>query len=162
MLSEPRHTNPFTLDPRDSRKIACAAVVKAQASVSNDWIVQRLAMAHPASMSQMVNRIQRDPIEKNRLKGYEKTLKTQDWYDNVAIGNNIQVPFTKYMIAIGCHLLSPIKSQPADHAHSTSLPQARRFPSSCVLRPCVSAQISPAHFEKPRSQTPCCQSPRRP
>jgi len=53
-------------------------VVKARTSVSNDWIVQRLAMGHPASMSQMVNRMQRDPMEKKRLKGYEKTLKTKD------------------------------------------------------------------------------------
>ncbi len=66
------------LKKSDSRKIACAAVVKARTSVSNDWIVQRLAMGHPASMSQMVNRMQRDPMEKKQLKGYEKTLETKD------------------------------------------------------------------------------------
>jgi len=66
------------LKKSDSRKIACAAVVKARTSVSKDWIVQRLAMGHPASMSQMVSRMQRDPMEKKRLKGYEKTLKTKD------------------------------------------------------------------------------------
>ena len=66
------------LKKSDPRKIACAALVKARTSVSNDWIVQRLAMGHPASMSQMVSRMQNDPSENQRLRGFEKTLKTKD------------------------------------------------------------------------------------
>jgi hypothetical protein len=44
----------------DSRKVACAAMVKARTSVSNNWIVQRLAMGCPASMSHGVHRMRRD------------------------------------------------------------------------------------------------------
>lgn len=62
----------------DPRKVVCAALVKARTTVSNDWIAQRLAMGHPASMSQLVHRMRREPKGEKRLKKYEKTLKSED------------------------------------------------------------------------------------
>ena len=62
----------------DPRKVACAALVKARTTVSNDWIAQRLVMGHPASMSQVVHRMRRNPKESKRLIGYEKLLKPKD------------------------------------------------------------------------------------
>ena len=35
----------------DPRQVVCAALVKRRTSVSNDWLADRLAMGHPASMS---------------------------------------------------------------------------------------------------------------
>ena len=66
------------LKKSDPRKVICAAMVKAQTSVSNEWIVQRLAMGHPASMSQRVHRIRRDVKASKKLLSYEKLLKTKD------------------------------------------------------------------------------------
>jgi len=62
----------------DPRKVACAALVKAPTTVSNEWIAERLAMGHPASMSQLVHRMRREPKEGKRLKRYEKILKSKD------------------------------------------------------------------------------------
>jgi hypothetical protein len=45
-------------------------------AVENDWIAGRLAMGHPASMSQLVHRMRRDPKASKQLKKHEKTLKT--------------------------------------------------------------------------------------
>ena len=38
----------------------CAALVKRLTSVSNEWIAERPAMGHPASMSQHVNRMRKE------------------------------------------------------------------------------------------------------
>ena len=62
----------------DPRKVVCAALVKSRTAVGNDWIAERLAMGHPASMSQLVHRMCRDPKEAKRLKRHEKTLKPKD------------------------------------------------------------------------------------
>lgn len=62
----------------DPRKVACAALVKARTTVSNGWIAERLAMGHPASMSQLVHQMRREPKEGKRLKRYEKILKSKD------------------------------------------------------------------------------------
>ena len=35
----------------DPGKVVCAALVKRRTAVSNDWIAERLAMGHPASMT---------------------------------------------------------------------------------------------------------------
>jgi len=66
------------LKKSDPRKVICAAMVKARTSVSNEWIVQRLAMGHPASMSQGVHRMRRDVKASKKLLSYEKILKTKD------------------------------------------------------------------------------------
>jgi hypothetical protein len=39
----------------------CPALIKRRASVSNEWIAERLATGHPASMSQHVNRMRKEP-----------------------------------------------------------------------------------------------------
>jgi putative transposase len=62
----------------DPRKVVCAALLKAVTAKSNEWIAKRLAMGHPASMSQLVHRMRREPKESKRLKGYEKILKSKD------------------------------------------------------------------------------------
>src|SRR5690606_25888405 len=49
------------LKKSDPRKVLCAALLKRRTSVSNEWIAEHLAMGHPASMSQHVNRMRRDP-----------------------------------------------------------------------------------------------------
>jgi hypothetical protein len=46
--------------------------------VENDWIAGRLAMGHPASMSQLVHRMRRDSKASKPLKKHEKTLKSKD------------------------------------------------------------------------------------
>ena len=51
----------------DSRKVVCAALIKSRTAVANDWIAQRLAMGHPASMSQLVNRLRRIPKAARQL-----------------------------------------------------------------------------------------------
>lgn len=55
----------------DLHKVACAALVKARTAVCNNWIAQRLAMGHPASMSRHLHRMRRDPEEGDGLKRYE-------------------------------------------------------------------------------------------
>lgn len=67
------------LKKNDSRKVACAALVKARNAMTNDWIAQRLAMGHPASMCQLVHHMRKDPKDAKQLKRYEKTLKPKDW-----------------------------------------------------------------------------------
>jgi hypothetical protein len=62
----------------DPRKVVCAAMVKSRTAVENDWIAGRLAMGHPASMSQLVHRMRRDPKASKQLKKHEKTLKIKD------------------------------------------------------------------------------------
>ena len=66
------------LKKSDPRKVVCAALVKSRTTAGNDWIAERLVMGHPASMSQLVHRMRRNPKESKRLKRYEKTLKTKD------------------------------------------------------------------------------------
>jgi putative transposase len=62
----------------DPRKVACAALVKRLTSVSNEWIADRLAMGHPASMSQHVNRMRKEPKAARRLQKHENALKSKD------------------------------------------------------------------------------------
>ena len=62
----------------DSRKVLCAALVKARTSVKNDWLASRLRMGHPAAMSQLVSRTLKDPKSVKILKKYEKTYKSKD------------------------------------------------------------------------------------
>lgn len=66
------------LKKSDPRKVICAALVKRRTAVSNDWITERLAMGHPASMSQHVNRMRRERKAAKLLKRHEKTLKSKD------------------------------------------------------------------------------------
>jgi len=62
----------------DPRKVICAARVKGNTSMSNDWLAKRLQMGHPAAMSQLVNRLRKDPAGLKTLKKYEKTFKSKD------------------------------------------------------------------------------------
>ncbi len=62
----------------DPRKVACAALVKSQTAVPNEWLATRLAMGHPASMSKHVHNLRRDPAGRRILKKHEKTLKSKD------------------------------------------------------------------------------------
>ena len=64
----------------DSRKVICAALVKARTSVKNDWLASRLRMGHPAAMSQLVSRTLKDPKSLKILKKHEKTYKSKDCY----------------------------------------------------------------------------------
>jgi putative transposase len=66
------------LKKSDFRKVVCAALVKRRTSVSNEWIAERLAMGHPASMSQHVNRMRKEPKADRQLKKHEQTLKSKD------------------------------------------------------------------------------------
>ena len=66
------------LKKSDPRKLVCAALVKRRTSVSNEWIAERLAMGHPASMSQHVNRMRKDPKTARQMKKHEQTLKSKD------------------------------------------------------------------------------------
>lgn len=66
------------LKKSDSRKVICAALIKSRTAVTNDWIAERLAMGHPASMSQLVNRLRRNPEAARQLKKHEKALKSKD------------------------------------------------------------------------------------
>jgi hypothetical protein len=66
------------LKKSDSRKVVCAARVKRRTSVGNEWIAERLAMGYPASMSQHVNRMLKEPKAAKQLKMYEQTLKSKD------------------------------------------------------------------------------------
>jgi len=58
----------------DPRKVICAARVKGNTSMSNDWLAKRLPMGHPAAMGQLVNRLRKDPAGLKTLKKYEKTF----------------------------------------------------------------------------------------
>ena len=62
----------------DSRKVICAALVKRHTSMANDWLAKRLSMGHPASMSQLVNRMQKDEKSLRILRRHEKTFKPKD------------------------------------------------------------------------------------
>ncbi|MCB1133508.1 MAG: hypothetical protein KDN05_20490, partial [Verrucomicrobiae bacterium] len=62
----------------DPRKVLCASMVKSRTAVENAWITERLAMGHPASMSQLVHRFLRDPKAAKQLKKHEKILKSKD------------------------------------------------------------------------------------
>lgn len=62
----------------DVKKVVCAALVKRRTFVSNQWIADRLAMGHPASMSQHVNRMIKDPRAERKLKRYDRILKSKD------------------------------------------------------------------------------------
>ena len=69
-----------TLRKGDSRKMICAALVKANTSMNNEWLAQRLGMGHPAAMSQLVNRMQQDSTKQKTLTQYGKIFKSKDWY----------------------------------------------------------------------------------
>ena len=56
------------LKKSDPRKVVCAALAKRLTSASNGWIAERLAMGHPASMSQLVNRMRKEPKALKQLK----------------------------------------------------------------------------------------------
>lgn len=66
------------LKKSEPRKVLCAALVKRRTSVNNEWIAGRLAMGHPASMSQHANRMRRDPKAARSLKKHEQALKSKD------------------------------------------------------------------------------------
>lgn len=66
------------LRKNDARKVICAAMVKSRTAVENEWIARRLAMGHPASMSQLVHRLRRDPKASKQLRKHDKILKTKD------------------------------------------------------------------------------------
>ena len=66
------------LKKSDPRKVVCAALVKRRTTVSNDWIAERLAMGHPASLSQHVNRLRREPKAPKQLEKNELALKSKD------------------------------------------------------------------------------------
>ena len=51
----------ISLRKNDPSKVLCAAMVKNRTAVPNEWITERLAMGHPASMSQLVHRLRKDP-----------------------------------------------------------------------------------------------------
>lgn len=56
----------------------CRAGEARRTAVNNAWIAERLAMGHPASMSQHVNRMRRRPRAAKQLKMHEQTLKSKD------------------------------------------------------------------------------------
>jgi hypothetical protein len=58
--------------------MVCSALVKRRTSVSNEWIAERLAMGHPASMSQHVNRMRNGPKPARQMKKQEQALKSKD------------------------------------------------------------------------------------
>jgi hypothetical protein len=60
----------------DPGKVICAALVKANTSVTNGWLTARLWMGHPAAMSQLVSRARKDPKIQKILKKHEKTFKS--------------------------------------------------------------------------------------
>jgi hypothetical protein len=66
-------------DHIDTRKVVvCAALVKRRTSVSNERVTERLAMGHPASMSQHVNRMRKEPKAAKRIIKHEQALKSKD------------------------------------------------------------------------------------
>ena len=66
------------LKKSDPRKVICAALVKRRTAVSNAWIAERLAMGHPASMSQQVNRMRREPKAAKQMEKHVQTLNSKD------------------------------------------------------------------------------------
>jgi len=62
----------------DPGKVICAALVKANTSVTNEWLTARLCMGHPAAMCQLVSRARKDPKIQKILKNHEKPLKSKD------------------------------------------------------------------------------------
>jgi len=53
-------------DPAKGRKVICAALLRGNTAITNDWLAERLRTGHPAATSQHVNRIWKTPegIEK--------------------------------------------------------------------------------------------------
>ena len=68
----------MNLKKSDPRKVICAALVKRRTAVSNDWIAERLAMGHPAAMSQHVNRMRKEPKAPKRINKHEQALESKD------------------------------------------------------------------------------------
>jgi len=62
----------------DPRKVMCAALVKGRTAMSNEWLAKRLAMGHPASRTQLVNRLRKDGKNQKTLNKHEKILKSKD------------------------------------------------------------------------------------
>jgi hypothetical protein len=62
----------------DPGKVIWAALVKANTSVTNEWLTARLCMGHPAAMCQLVSRARKDPKIQKILKNHEKPLKSKD------------------------------------------------------------------------------------
>jgi len=62
----------------DPRKVVCAALVKGNTSMTNEWLAERLCMGHPAAMSQLVNRMRKTPDGIKAMKKYEKIFKSKD------------------------------------------------------------------------------------
>jgi hypothetical protein len=62
----------------DPGKVICAALVKANTSVTNEWLTARLCMWHPAAMCQLVSRARKDPKIQKILKKQEKTFRFKD------------------------------------------------------------------------------------
>ena len=62
----------------DRNKVILAAIVRANTTVGNDWLAERLAMGHGAYVSSLVNRIRRSQEDLKILKKYEKIWKTKD------------------------------------------------------------------------------------
>lgn len=60
------------------RKVICAALVKSQTAVPNEWLATRLAICHPVSMSKHVHTLPRDTAGIKTVRKYEKTLKPKD------------------------------------------------------------------------------------
>jgi hypothetical protein len=58
--------------------VVCLAMMKRRTSVSNEWVTERLAMGHPASMSQHVKRMRKEPKTARQLKKHEQALKSED------------------------------------------------------------------------------------
>jgi hypothetical protein len=46
--------------------------------MSNKWLASGLVLGHPASMSQLVNRLRKDKKNQKSLKKHEKILKSKD------------------------------------------------------------------------------------
>ena len=56
----------------------CVAMVKRRTSVKNDWLGSRLRMGHPAAMSQLMSRTQKNPKSQKILKKYDKIINSKD------------------------------------------------------------------------------------
>ena len=63
----------------DPRKVICATLVKRHTAMDNAWLAKRLCMGHPAAMSQLVNRMQKDKKNLKILSQHEKMFKPKDW-----------------------------------------------------------------------------------
>ena len=60
----------------DPRKVICAALVKAHASMNNAWPAKRLCLGNPGAMSELVNRVRKDAESRKILKMLEKIFKS--------------------------------------------------------------------------------------